>query len=386
MFNESDESVIQRWIENPYWQYFCGEIYFQDEAPFDSTSFVHFRDRIGEDGFEFLLQHSIEEEQRNKNIKTVAIDPTVQPKNITYPTDSKLHDKIIKQCWAIAHQHQIKWRQSYKRKIKEWKLQLRFKHHKSKAKIARRAARLIKNKAKVLIRELQRKMPHQQLEQYQELFQLFSQVLHQKQQDKNKIYSLHEPLVYCINKGKVFPKYEFGTKASVAWDIQSGFVVGIVNGHNQYDGKLIEPTLEQIYRVTGQYPDEALVDRGCKGKKKIGPTQIIRPSRSDKKQSPYQKSKMRKKMRKRAGIEPIISHLKHDHRMLRCFLKGVRGDQNNMLLAAIGFNLRRRLNAIKKVMKNKFFLFFYLQMDTTINFILLIIKQSDKYKPRKALI
>ena len=92
MFNESDESVIQRWIENPYWQYFCGEIYFQDEAPFDSTSFVHFRDRIGEDGFEFLLQHSIEEEQRNKNIKTVAIDPTVQPKNITYPTDSKLHD------------------------------------------------------------------------------------------------------------------------------------------------------------------------------------------------------------------------------------------------------------------------------------------------------
>lgn len=350
MFNESDESVMDRWIENPYWQYFTGEVYFQTQGPFDPSDFVHFRKRVGKDGLEKILKYSIPVDEREKEIKRVAIDPTVQPKNITYPTDTKLHVKIIKRCWKIAKQNGIRFRQSFKRKIKEWLLELRFKNHPKKQKRARRAARLIKNKSKVLLRDLERKLLGDQLSAYEELFTLFKKVINQKRTDINKIYSLHEVDVHCINKGKVFPKYEFGTKASIGWDMISGYILGAVDGRNKYDGKLLEPTLDQIKRITGQEPLEAVVDRGCRGKKQIGNTKIIRPSRSQTTKSRYEKEKERKKMRKRAGIEPIISHLKYDHRMIRCFLSGKIGDQNNMLLAAIGFNMRRRLKWLKSIL------------------------------------
>jgi len=213
---------------------------------------------------------------------------------------------------------------------------------------------MIKNKANVLVREIERKMPKKLLPDYEELFALFKKVIHQNRTDKNKIYSLHEPSVHCINKGKVFPKYEFGTKASIAWNMESGYVLAAEDGRNKYDGKLLEPTLEQIKRVWEKEAEEAIVDRGCRGRKTIGKTKVIRPSKADKNKSQYEKIKIRKKMRKRAGIEPIISHLKHDHRMIRCFLADVVGDQNNMLLAAIGFNFRRRLKKTKKAI----FLFF----------------------------
>lgn len=346
MFNESDESVIDRWIENPYWQYFTGELYFQNSQPFDPSDFVHFRKRIGKEGLEKILSHSVKLFGDDVASKLVAIDPTIQEKNITYPTDSKLQMKILKRIWLIGQEYGIKFRRSYRRVSKTWLLDFRFRNHPKKHKKAKASARKLRNACGCLLRELRRKLPDSVLHFLSEELSLYNRVLSQKKKDKNKIYSLHEPEVLCLSKGKAHKPYEFGTKCSVVWDLQYGIVVGSVDGRNQYDGHILESSLEQTIRVTGNAPEEALVDRGCKGKKQIGKTKIIRPDRGQCHANRYQKDKARKKMRKRAGIEPIISHLKYDHRMLRCYLKGVIGDGMNMLLAAIGFNFKKRLKSL----------------------------------------
>ena len=125
---------------------------------------------------------------------------------------------------------------------------------------------------------------------------------------------------------------------------------------NPYDGKTLEATLAQSERVcNGHRPKVAVTDRGFRGKSKVNDTQIVIPDSPAKikQQTAYQKRKARKRFRGRAGIEPIIGHLcqrhplgKHDHRMVRNFLKGEIGDENNPLLAAIGFNLRSKYNKI----------------------------------------
>ena len=108
MYGQSDEAFVDRWIENPYWQYFCGETYFQYDKPFDPSEFVHFRKRLGTDGAEKLLKLSISLfEKKEVEEKEVLIDTTVQEKNITYPTDAKLHKKIIEGCWKIAEKEDI---------------------------------------------------------------------------------------------------------------------------------------------------------------------------------------------------------------------------------------------------------------------------------------
>ena len=95
IYNLSDEAIVARWIENPYWQYFSGEHVFQTVKPFDPTEFIHFRNRIGKEGAEKLLKVSVQLFGKEAQEKEVLIDSTVQEKNITYPTDAKLHKRII---------------------------------------------------------------------------------------------------------------------------------------------------------------------------------------------------------------------------------------------------------------------------------------------------
>ena len=178
-------------------------------------------------------------------------------------------------------------------------------------------------------------------------------MLEQKRYDKNKIYSLHEPEVYCIAKGKAHKKYEFGNKVAVVTGHQSGVITGIKSfAHNCYDGHTLEPALDQCERIRkdcqGSRPKVAVVDRGCKGRKHIGTTTIMIPSKPKKQTTAYQKRVLRKLFRQRAAIEPIIGHLKSDHRMKRNFLAGTQGDAVNALLAAAAFNLKKKLNQLKK--------------------------------------
>jgi len=355
MYNLSDESVVDRWIENPYWQYFTGEIFFQVEKPMDPSEFVHFRKRIGEKGAEDLLKLSIDLFGKEAKEKEVLIDSTVQEKNITFPTDTKLHKKIIDKCNTIAETEDIPLRQSYKRTVKQLMIDQRFRNHPKRKKKALAAARKIKTIAGRLVRDLERKMTDDQLEFYGRKLEIFHQILAQQRDTKNKIYSIHEPHVKCIAKGKEAKPYEFGNKSSLVKTRKSGIIIGaLAFNENVYDGDTLEPQLAQVERVAGYRPKVAIVDRGYRGKKYVSETQIHTPKPLPSSATKYQKQKARKRFRSRAGIEPVIGHIKHDHRMIRNYLKGEMGDKVNTIMAATAFNLKKMLSRIKKELENIF--------------------------------
>lgn len=342
--NISDESVVEQWSENIYYQYFCGETSFVTGPPCEASELVHFRKRIGESGIELIFKESIRINGEDSNDDNVNIDTTVQEKNITFPTDAKLHKKIIKSCKAIAKKEQLPVRQSYARTLKKLSVDQRFRNHPKNKSKARKADKKIKTIAGRLVRELERNLAP--TDKYQNQLELYKKVLAQKKGSKNKIYSLHEPEVCCISKGKEHKKYEFGNKASFA-KTDSGVIVGALGFRNEYDGHTLEPTLEQVSRLRESVPKKAKVDRGYRGKKQIGETEILIPTTPKKTLSYYQRKKISEAHKKRAAIEPIIGHIKTDHRLNRNFYKGVIGDNINIMLAAAGFNFKRMMNKWK---------------------------------------
>lgn len=349
IYNLSDEAIVDRWVENPYWQYFSGEKVFQTQKPFDPTEFIHFRNRIGKEGAEKLLKVSIQLFGKEAQEKEVLIDSTVQEKNITYPTDAKLHKRIIEKVNKIAIQEGITLRQTYTRTLKQLMIDQRFHNHPKRRKKARAALKKIKTIAGRQVRDIERQFTPSQQSKYQELFIILNKILIQQKGDKNKIYSIHEPEVSCIAKGKEAKKFEFGNKSGFVLTKTTKIVVGaIAFEDNPYDGHTLEEHLKQTEYLTESRPKTGIVDRGYKGKKKINGTEIISPSVPKKETTQYEKQKARKRFRFRAGIEPIIGHIKHDHRMLRNYLKGAIGDQLNTILAGTGFNLKKMLNRIKE--------------------------------------
>lgn len=360
MFNESDESVLERWVENPYWQYFCGEVNFQHDLPFDRTELIKFRKRIGEEGAEELLKMSIHLFPKKEiHEKEVLIDTTVQEKNITYPTDAKLQKKIIENCRKIAKKEKVQLRQVYTKELKQLMIDQRFHNHPKRKKKARAAARRIKVIAGIIYRDLNRKLDKGQIEKYKELFEIFNQVLTQKKSDKNKIYSIHQPHVSCIAKGKEAKKFEFGNKSSIVKTKKSGIIVGAMAfAKNIYDGDTLEPQIEQIEKLTNRKPKCGIVDRGYRGKKIINGVNIVIPNKLPSIATRYQIQKIRKQFRARAGIEPIIGHLKQDHRMSRNYLLDEDGDQFNTILAAVGFNFRKMLQRLRAEVQNIYVLIY----------------------------
>ena len=347
--NHSDESAVEIWKENPYWQYFCGETYFQHEPPFDPTELIKFRQRIGEPGAEKLLSLTIHLfEKKEIEEKEVLIDTTVQEKNITFPTDTKLQKKIIEKCRKIADKEGIALRQSYKRILKQLMIYQRFRQHPKRRKKANAAARKIKTIAGRVVRDIERKMNDEQLQRYATDLIIFKLKLKEQKNTKNKIYSLHEPHTKCIAKGKEAKQYEFGNKTSIVKTRKSGIIIGaLAFKENIYDGDTLEPQLEQVERLTNHQPESGIVDRGYRGKSTVGGTKIICPKKLPASTNNYQKQKTRKQFRARAGIEPVIGHIKHDHRMIRNYLSGELGDTMNTLLAAAGFNMKKMLRRLK---------------------------------------
>lgn len=347
MFDEADETLIPRWVENPYWQYFCGEQFFRHTPPCDPSDLVHFRKRIQKKGLEFILKVSADLHGKESLEKMVTIDTTVQEKDITFPTDAKLAVAILKECWRLADKSGLKLHQSYTRKTSRAKLKLRFGNHPKKKKEARQAVKDLRKYARKVIRQLRKHLPESILEASKVRFERYDRVLSQSKKDSHKIYSLHEPDVYCMSKGKAHKPYEFGCKVSVALTANTGIIVGMTSfEENKSDVHTLEQTLTQIQYVTGRLPDEAICDRGYRGKKKVDDTTISIPKPLPENTSRYQKDKVRLKFRRRAAIEPVIGHLKQDHRMKRNFLKGLYGDFVNCVLAAAGFNLKKMLRKI----------------------------------------
>jgi len=269
-----------------------------------------------------------------------------------------LRKKIIGKCVAIARKENIELRQSYKFTTKKYLIKSRFGHHPKRKKQARAAQRKIKTIASRLVRELYRKLPPENLAHYENDLQLFTRILAQQQNDSNKIYSLHEPHVSCIAKGKSHKPYEFGSKASIATTQHGNIIVAAVSFQgNPHDSKTLDKTLQQHQRITTVKAKTANVDRGYTGAKMVNGTQIIAPD-SGKKHTPYQKQKMRNRFRRRASIEPVISHMKHQYRMLVNYLKGIAGDAINLMMSAAAFNFKSWMNKIKRKFSFAFFIIF----------------------------
>ena len=341
--NLSDENLIDHWAENIYFQYFSGEQHFQPNIPCVPTELVAFRQRIGEPGVELILQESIrvnEPPEDGDDAIVVSVDTTVQEKNITYPTDDKLYKKIIKKCWIIADRESIDLRQSYTRVIRRLNNLQRFKGTRHGAKAARKANKKIQIIAGRLVREIARKLPLTSLGIYLPSLKLYQRVLSQKREDSDKIYSLHEPHVKCYSKSKEHKKFEFGSKASILIDQNTGIIMGAINfTQTLHDSKTIPEVLEQYERLNGKEAKEVFVDRGYKGIKQYKASTIYAPV-PDKNISKAQ----RKKHSRRSAIEPMIGHLKQDYRLCRNYLKGIIGDNMNVILAAAAMNFKRRIN------------------------------------------
>ena len=341
--NVSDESVVEQWQENIYYQHFCGERTIQTSAPCTPTELVEFRKRIGEEGVELILRESIRVNDDHDDIDRSFIDSTVQEKNITFPTDAKLTKKVIKRCLRINAKLGLPMRQSYKREMKGLARDQRFRNHPKNRKKALKADRRMKTIAGRLVRELERNLAKEGLlGNFAGELELYYKVLAQQKNDKNKIYSLHEPEVECISKGKEHRKYEFGDKVSIVrtW---GGLIIGALSFRNEYDGHTIDKSLDQVERLVGRRPGQLAGDRGDRGQRQSGTTEIAIPDVPKAGDTYYMKRKKHKLFCKRAGIEPVIGHLKADHRLCRNYYAGIFGDNINVMLAAAAFNFKRAM-------------------------------------------
>lgn len=343
-FNESDESVVERWLENPYWQYFCGFEYLQHESPLHPTSLVKWRHRIGAERLELLLNETIATGTRSGAVKRtslqrVNVDTTVQEKAVAFPTDARLYHKMRVALVRAANERDITLRQSYRRVGKRALIWQGRYGRARQMKRARRQTRRLNTYLGRVTRDIERKAPHPDAE-LQTLLQRAQQILTQQRQDKNKLYSVHAPEVECIAKGKAHKRYEFGCKASFGTTSQGNWIVSAqALAGRPYDGHTLTGALEQIERLTRHVPAEAFVDQGYRGHGHDGPTKVHVVGRIPKRAT----RTFKRWLKRRAAIEPSIGHLKQDHRVHRNHLKGTDGDAINVVLAAAGYNLAKLL-------------------------------------------
>lgn len=338
--NLSDENIVMAWSENLYFQFFSGQESFVPKTPCSSTELVEFRKRIGIEGVELIFKESIRVNGKDSDDDTLSADTTVQEKNITYPTDTKLHKKIITKCIGIAKAENIVLRQSYKFTLKELNTLLRFQHNKNGSKPARKARKRIKTIAGRLVRELERKINPSRKQHFENQLDIYQKILNQKRADRDKIYSLHEPEVKCYTKGKEHKKFEFGSKASILVTQKTGVIVGALSfNENIHDSKTLPAAIEQYERLNDKKPKAIFADRGYRGPQKVSEVEIHVPKPN--KNITKQKVQSHKR---RAAIEPVIGHLKYDYRLMRNYLKGTIGDAINLLLSASAMNFKRVIN------------------------------------------
>ncbi|MBV09669.1 IS5 family transposase [Rubinisphaera sp.] len=346
-FNESDESLLDRWVENPYWQYFCGFSTMQHQVPLHATSLVKWRQRVGAEKLLALLTETVaiavkDKQISKKELAQVNVDTTVQEKNITHPTDSKLYLKAINKLTTAAKNRGIKLRQTYTRVAKAAACMVGRYAHAKQFRRMRNRLRKMKTWLGRVIRDVRRKVPQPDAA-LQELLILCERLFAQQPFDKDKLYSLHEPEVKCISKGKAEKRYEFGQKISVTSTNRHNWIVGITLCRgNPYDGHTLKQAIATTEQITQVGVTDCFVDKGYRGHNYDGQA-VVHISGS----SPRKLTRVQKNRRKRrSAIEPKIGHLKRDSRMGRCFLKGLSGDEINAVLAAAGSNLQKLLRAI----------------------------------------
>jgi IS5 family transposase len=352
-FNLSDEALCERWVENPYHQLFCGEAFFRHDLPFDRSSMTRWRQRMGEEKIAALIQESLNVATRTGAAKPsdftkIIVDTTVQPKAVAFPTDAKLLHRAREKLARMAKRQGVALRQSYVRVGKHALIAHQRYAHAKQFRRANKALRTLRTYLGRVMRDVMRKIKGDTDKQaaFAQLLSLAHGVRHQHQRQRGKkIYSLHAPEVECIAKGKSHKPYEFGVKVSVAATLNpsaGGQFVAHVKAlpGNPYDGHTLETVLPDIEKQIGATITRLVADKGYRGHnapeeykfkiylsgQKRGVTEAIK-----------------RDLRRRSAVEPVIGHLKSDHRMDRSHLKGSKGDAVNAVLAAAGYNFRRLL-------------------------------------------
>lgn len=346
LYGHSDESVLRMYLQSPYYQHFCGGVYFEHRLPIDPSSLVRWRKRVGEEGMEELLLKSIQaavsvEMVKPASFTEVIVDTTVMEKAITHPTDSKLLEKSRKRLVKLAQKQGIKLRQNYNRLAPRQAIQTgRYAH----AKQYNRMRNSLKKQRTWLgrvVRDIARKATQLSEDLAHELA-MAKRLLTQKVKDKKKLYSLHAPEVECISKGKSKKPYEFGVKASVVTTLKEGLVVGMrTMPNNPYDGHTLAEALEQKEILTDVKTERAFVDKGYKGHG------VTRCEVYISGQKRGMTENLKKKLKRRSAIEPTIGHMKTDGKLSSCTLKGQLGDAMFALLCAAGHNLRLILKFLR---------------------------------------
>lgn len=346
----SDEGVCERWVYDPYFQYFTGEEFFQHEFPHERSDLSHWRKRLGSK-LELLLAESLRVAHKNgalrsKDLARITVDTTVQPKNITFPTDAKLLHAAIKGLNRLANKHGVRLRQSYVRIARHAAMMAGRYAHAKQFNRHRRELRILRTRLGRLIRDIGRKIEGQD-----SLIAAFalplvraSQIRSQQQRQRGwKLYSFHAPETECIGKGKASAPYEFGVKVSIvttnarAPGGQFLLHAKALPG-NPYDGHTLRDVIDQTQKLTGRQIERAYVDKGYRGHDTENPRRIFI---SGQKRGVF--GVIKRELRRRSAIEPVIGHLKAEGHLGRCYLKGRAGDAANAILSAIGYNFRRIL-------------------------------------------
>jgi IS5 family transposase len=352
-YDLSDEVLCERWLENPYYQFFCGEEFFQHRLVFDRSSLTRWRQRMGEEKLQALLQESLSVATKTEAIKPsdlnrVIVDTTVQPKNVMFPTDARLLNRAREILVRLAKRQGLALRQSYVRVGKFALIKHQRYVHAKQFKRANRALRTLRTYLGRVIRDITRKIEGR-TDLLGEIvlgrmLALARRVLDQKQHQRGpKVYSLHAPEVECIGKGKAHRPYEFGVKVSVATTLshaKGGQFVTHVKAlpGNPYDGHTLETVIPEMEALIGNIIERLVLDKGYRGHN-APPDYKFRVFISGQKRRVT--PKIKRELRRRSAIEPVIGHLKSEHRMGRNYLWHRQGDTTNAVLAAAGYNFRR---------------------------------------------
>lgn len=356
-FNLSDDELCARWVENPYFQYFCGEEFFQHELPLERSSMTRWRQRMGEERIAALLQESLSVAIRTgamtpQDTRQVIVDTTVQPKNVMFPTDAKLLNRAREKLVRLAKQTGIGLRQSYTRVGKLALIKQQRYAHAKQFKRAGKALRKLRTYLGRTIRDIGRRIAGDELlgDIFRRPLYLALRVLSQKQNQRGKkIYSLHAPEVECIGKGKAHKPYEFGVKVSIATTLkrskggQFALHAKALPG-NPYDGHTLAQIIPDMEKTIGNSIARILADAGYRGHNApLSHKLRVYTTGQKRRMTPA----IKREMRRRAAVEPVIGHIKNEHRMDRNYLAGTQGDAINAILAAAGYNFRLLLKWLR---------------------------------------
>jgi IS5 family transposase len=358
-FDLSDEELVRRWVENPYFQHFCGMEHFCHVAPFDPSSLSRWRTRMGAERLEVLLQESLAAAVKTdavdvKDLSKVIVDTTVQEKAVTFPTDARLANRARQKLVKLAKKHGLTLRQGYPRVGKLALMKYQRYAHARQFKRARRELRRLKTYLRRVIRDIERKL--KKAPELEPLFRpmlFLAQRVHDQQRGQRgrKVYSLHAPEVECIGKGKAHKPYEFGVKVSIATTVAPSaggqFVLAAkALPGAPYDGHTLATVIPHIEAIVGNEVKRVIADKGYRGHGLPAPYDMrVYVSEQRRGVTPA----IKRELKRRSAVEPVIGHLKSDHRMDRNFLLGTEGDAANAVLAAVGYNFARLLAWLRQL-------------------------------------